>query len=329
MDKVLDRFGLRRQPEIPQVPYDVHKYYSLSEGNEVLAAHKTLTRKYPPAVPYWIRTERLEPGPSYRVEELGSLRIITGKIGDIPLSQLAVIFDTTSKSYLDQGALGEKGNKDKDRGKEISRFNSLVGKNLLVTSVSYNGAPVGGNILDIGESERKIGEILQSPQDGIRHLSTIAELIHAGFRLSKDHPLFNVPENVTAEGKRHYVIPFSQLQSLLGVNDEERTKGLRRDIKLALRVGGLHVAQRWTEETDLDIRYTLGESPNKTLIEVYEKETEEGKGIFIAKIPEKDLYPESHAIIPDRMHLITAQNFSVGARNTEEELAKAFPENTT
>lgn len=304
--------------------YDTSQYYDFPDGNLVLAAHKKLRDKYfsPSGHEYWNRTERTEPGTSYHEETAGAFSIHTSTIEDMPIAMLAVIFDTTVKSYMDQGSLGKQDEK-RLREEQLARMISIPGKNLLVTAVTHKGVLVGGGMRTIGEGTKTVGEILQHPNDREVHLPTLSELAHAGIALPENHPLLAVPEHALSEGIRYYVVPVPRLTTITKTT-EEAARDLRRKIRPAIAGGLSKITHLWMKTTQRTILYSVSETPNPTLKREFEQQIAAGDAMLLGAVPENKLYGNT-TFDPKRIHIVSAAPFSITDNRAQKEFANAFP----
>ena len=329
--------------------YSTLDYFSVDAFEVVCAAHQSLVGRYRPGeidsiTWYWKRQGAQGDSGAYHREEVGPVTVHSGPMAHLPLELVAIFLDSQVKTYMDRDALGEAVRRTPQNGapqtdtamtiareRELARRiggGSLQSTSLLMAVVERRGYALGGMIVNPGNTDFAVAEVMQAPS------ATSIAAFQAKFSLPPGDPFLSMKENAIVDLVRYFRAPDHVLRRALPASLLERT-AYRKAVHLirALTISeAFAVTARWTGSNRRVITTCVCETPNddvKALIEGKRLRRLDGGEVKVGGIPHRiltsstgaELYPVAYQNRPEgqsKIYTLYAFDFAdIAARARE------------
>ncbi len=323
------------------MPYSTLDYFSIDTFEVVCAAHQSLVRRYRPAeidsvTWYWRRGASCDLG-AYHREVVGPVTLHSGSMASLPLELVGIFLDTQVKTYMDRDALGDAVRRTPQNGaphgdtcttiareRELARRiggGSLESTSLLMVVVERRGYALGGMIVNPGNTDSTVAELMQAPS------TTSITAFQAKFSLPPDDSFLSMKENAIVDLVRYFRAPDHVLKKIFPASLLERT-AYRKAVHLirALTISeAFAVTARWMGSNRRVITTCVCETPNDDV-----KALIEGKRLRRgAQIPHRiltssagaELYPAAYQNRPEgqsKIYTLYAFDFADTAARAKE-----------
>ncbi len=329
--------------------YSTLDYFGIDRYEVVCAAHQSLVRRHRPAeidsvTWYWKR--RGAPGDSdaYYREAVGPVTLHSGPVANLPLELVGIFLDTQVKTYMDRDALGDAVRRTPPNGaphsdtcttiareRELARrigSGGLESTSLLMAVVERRGYALGGMIVNPGNTDSTVAEVMQAPSA----MSITA--FQAKFSLPAGDSFLSLKENAIVDLVRYFRAPDHVLKKILPASLLERT-AYRKAVHLirALTISeAFAMTARWMGSNRRLITTCVCETPNddvKALIEGKRLRRIDGSEVRVGRIPHRiltcstgaELYPAAYQNRPEgqsKIYTLYAFDFADIAARAEE-----------